>query len=257
MLDRERQAAIQRILAADGFASIHDIAETVKTSLATVRRDLAKMEEQGIIRRVRGGAELLKQEGEKTPFAGELPFEYRKGLMSEKKRLIAKKAASLCEEGETIIIDGGSTTFHMAEYLRSARLQIITNSFAMAEFLIRNSDNKVIIPGGMVYPESQLILDPFEHSVLKNYYASKAFMGVGGIDELGATNTNMLIIRMEREMIEHSKQVIILADSSKFSKRGTLMLCGFERISMIITDQGIPEESRVMLEKKGVQVLAV
>ena len=128
MLDRERQETILRLVKQNTFASIHDIVELVNVSEATVRRDLDRLEASGYIRRVRGGAEATEELKSREPVSHELPFEYRKGIMHEKKRLIAKQAASMCTDGETIIIDGGSTTYQMVEFLTPLKLKIITNS---------------------------------------------------------------------------------------------------------------------------------
>ena len=191
-----------------------------------------------------------------APAAGrQLSFERRRGVLLEKKRAIARRAVSLCEDGETVFIDGGSTTFQMSEFLRATRLQIITNSFAMARALVGLSENTVVLAGGIIYPDSQLILDPFQEESFRNYYAAKVFMGVYGIDEMGATNTDPLLIRTERAMIDHGRELIILADSSKFNRRGSLMLCGFESIRTVITDGGIGEEQRRMLIAHGVELI--
>ncbi len=263
MIERERHELILRVLRQGRFASVADIAALVRSSEATVRRDFAKLQASGRLRRVRGGAECAEPESSPREasglpgFSGQLPFEYRKGILLEKKRLIARKAASLCAAGETIIVDGGSTTFHMAEFLRESRLKIITNSFAMAETLVRHSQNTVILNGGVVYPDSQLILDPFQEEGFRNYYADKVFMGVYGIDERGASNTDMPLIKTERAMIEHGKRLIVLADSSKFGRRGNLMLCGWEKIGTIITDGLISEEQRSMALSRGAELIVV
>ena len=268
MLRRERHALILRLLRQGRFAAVRDIAAVAQSSEATVRRDLAELEGRGLLRRVRGGAELADPAGSLGPAepsgprgegaaARELPFEHRRGLLLENKRAIARRAVSLCEDGETVLIDGGSTTYQMTEFLRAARLQIITNSFAIAQALVGTSANTIVLSGGIIYPDSQLILDPFQDEAFRNYYAAKVFMGVYGIDEMGATNTDLLLIKTERAMIDHSRDLIILADSSKFNRRGALMLCGFERIRTLITDSGISEEQRRMVCSRGVELIVV
>jgi DeoR family ulaG and ulaABCDEF operon transcriptional repressor len=263
MLSAERRELILRLLRRGRFVAVGDIAGLAETSEATVRRDLAALEADGLVRRVRGGAELAAEDnagaaagaGRRIPAAEELPFEYRKGLMLERKRRIAKAAAALCADEETLIIDGGSTTFMMTEFLSARGLQVITNSFAIAERLVRRPGCTVILNGGIVYPESQLILDPFAGDMFSNYTASKAFMGIYGIDETGATNTEMLLIKTERAMIERARELVVLADSSKFDRRGSLFLCGFDRIRVLITDSGIPERYREMMLSKGVKLV--
>ena len=254
MLSAERHALLLRVLRQNRFASVGELSRIARSSEATIRRDLGRLEESGLVRRVRGGAELAaEQETEGQP--GELPFEYRKGIQLENKRLIARAAAALCEDGETVMIDGGSTTFQMTEFLRDLRLQVITNSFAIAHELAHGSRCTVILSGGVVHPDSQLVLDPFGEDMFANYTASRLFMGVYGIDETGATNTEALLIKTERAMIERARTLVVLADSSKFDRRGSLLLCGFERINVLITDPDIDRRHREMLQSRGVQVI--
>ena len=252
MLAPERERLILRLLRQDRFASVSELAGLAGSSEATVRRDLGRLERTGRLVRVRGGAELAAgAEGG----AVQLPFESRKGLLSETKRRIARLAASLCREGETIIIDGGSTTYHMTEFLLPVKLQILTNSFALAQALVGSSANTVILSGGVVHADSQLVLDPFQEDPFRRYLAAKVFMGVYGIDEMGATNIEVQLISAERAMIEHAKELIILADSSKFDRRGSLFLCGFERMGTVISDAGVTEAQRRLLESRGVKLL--
>jgi len=255
MIEAERHELILRVLRQGRYASVSDITELLHCSEATVRRDLTKLKAAGKLERVRGGAELATDD-EPQPVA-ELPFQYRKGILLEKKRAIARRAVSMCSDGETVIIDGGSTTFQMAEFLRETRLKIITNSFAVAEVLVKYSRNTLILNGGIVYPDSQLVLDPFQEEGFRNYSANKVFMGVYGIDELGATNTDSILIKTERAMIERCKELIILADSSKFNRRGNLFLCGFEKIHTIITDRGISQQQQEMVKAKRVELIIV
>ncbi len=163
----------------------------------------------------------------------------------------------MCLRGETIIIDGGSTTYRMVEFLTPLKLKIITNSFAIAEYLVKHSENSVYLPGGIIFPESQLILDPFDEDMYRNFRASKVFMGVGGIGTQGVTNKAINLIRVERLMIDQADKLIILADSSKFETAGDLLLCGFDRIAVIITDSGIPEEAKGLLKAHDVEVVIV
>ncbi len=254
MLSAERHALLLRVLSQSRFASVGELAGIARSSEATIRRDLGRLEESGRVRRVRGGAELAA--GEETgEQPGELPFEYRKGIQLENKRLIARAAAALCTDGETVMIDGGSTTYQMTEFLRDLRLQVITNSFAIAHDLARGSRCTVILSGGVVHPDSQLVLDPFGEDMFANYAASRLFMGVYGIDETGATNTEALLIKTERAMIERARTLVVLADSSKFDRRGSLLLCGFEKINALITDDGIDARHKEMLASRGVQVI--
>ncbi|HUI70095.1 MAG TPA: DeoR/GlpR family DNA-binding transcription regulator [Spirochaetia bacterium] len=255
MLSAERHELILRLLRHGRFVTIADISNAARSSSATIRRDLARLEEAGLLRRVRGGAEIATRTASIEPAGNELPLEYRKAILLEKKRLIAQAAAGLCEDGETIIIDGGSTTFQMAEFLRDREIRIITNSFAIASALVPSSRCTLILNGGVVRMDSQLVLDPFGGDIFANYSASKLFMGAYGIDETGATNNDSLLITTERAMIERARDLIMLVDSTKFDRRGSLVLCGLKRISVIITDEGVSETHQQMVAEHGVRLL--
>ncbi len=258
MLESERHHILLSLVGQYRFLTVHDLAERVHASLATVRRDLAKLDERGLIRRVRGGAELIEPQpvgsGSHMP---EASFESRLAMREEPKRRIAEAAVSLCEDGETIIVDGGTTTYYMAEFLLARHLQVLTNSLAMAELLVSKSDNSVCIPAGVVSRHSRLILNPFESDIFKDYTASKVFVGVNGIGPMGVTNTDMSLIRLERAMIERGRDLIVLADSTKFGQGGNLLLCGFDRVHTIITDSEVDRQARELVESEGVGLIVV
>ena len=255
MLSAERHELILRLLRRSRFATVSEISRAAHSSAATIRRDLRRLEEAGLLRRIRGGAEMAGGLKVETGEDGELPLEYRKGILIEKKRFIAKAAAALCEDGETIMIDGGSTTFQMVEFLRERELRIITNSFAIAAALVPRSRCTLILSGGVVRMDSQLVLDPFGGDMFVNYSASRLFMGAFGIDETGATNNDSLLITTERAMIQRARELIMLVDSSKFGRRGSLFLCGFNRIGTVITDGGVSQSYREMLASQRVRVI--
>jgi len=215
------------------------------------------MEKNGDLSRIRGGAMANPGAFARVSVLPEEPFSSRSGQSAESKRRIAEKAARFCADGETIIIDGGTTTYCMAAFLTDRRMTIITNSFAVTEVLVKKSRNTVILSGGIVYPESMILLDPFAEDFYANFSADKLFMGAAGIDEQGITNTDARLIRFERSMIERSREVYILADSSKFSRRGNLRLCGFGKITAVITDAAMREEHKQLLNLNHVRWYAV
>ena len=255
-MDAEREEIIIRTVQRGLVVSVQELVSITGASEATIRRDLTKLEKLKQIKRTRGGAKLPDgmKPSIKQPQLKETPFAYRKNVMDEKKRLIAKCAVSLCGEDETILIDGGTTTYNMVDFLMGSRLQIITNSFPMAEALVSTS-NKIILTGGILNPESLLVLDPEPESLISRYYASKLFLGIGGIDETGFTNSDLQVIQSERAMLKQSREIIVLADSSKFGKRGALLLCGFNKVHAVITDSGIPEEYKKLLSSHGIKVV--
>ena len=255
MLERERHDTILRLLDLHTFITIHDVVEATGASEATIRRDFIGLEKQERLQRVRGGVERIEVPADARQ--GEPPLNRRVSINREKKRRIARQAGSLIGPGETIIIDGGSTTFHMAEFIASMSIKVVTNSFAIAEHLVRHSSCTVILPEGTVNPTSQLILSNLSPDPFLNYHASKAFMGIEGITESALTNHDPLLIQSERAMIDHARELIILADESKFGTIGSLTLCPVDRVSKIITTGEADGQLVERLREKGIEVVRV
>lgn len=255
MLEHERKKTILRLLDLRSFANIHDVVETTGASEATIRRDFSEMEKEKLVRRVRGGVELARPQGP-MPLS-EPPLNRRLSINQEEKRRIARKACSYIQDGDTVMIDGGSTTFHMVEYLSSFAITVITNSFAIAQHLVTHSRCTVILPEGTVNPDSKLILNNLSADGFANYHASRAFMGIEGITESVLTNSEPLLIQMERAMINHSQELVILADDSKFGTIGHLTLCAVERASKIITTKDANVELVASLRAKGIEIVLV
>ncbi|MGO8694858.1 MAG: DeoR/GlpR family DNA-binding transcription regulator [Rectinemataceae bacterium] len=255
MLERERKDTIIRLLDMRGYASIHDVVEASGASEATIRRDFIQMEDTGLLRRVRGGVELTREPTK----AGrkEVPLDLRVSINSEKKRRIARQACRYVRNGDTIIIDGGSTTFHMVEYLATMTLTVVTNSFAIASQLVKYSGCTVILPEGTVNPSSQLILNTLSADPFINYHAAIAFMGIEGITENSLTNSDPLLIQSERAMIQHARELVILADDTKFGKIGNLALCPVEKASRIVTTKDAERAAIETLRKKGIEIVLV
>ncbi len=255
MLERERKETILRLLDLHTFVTIHDIVEATGSSEATIRRMFIEMEQEGLLRRVRGGVEQLRSR-EGAP-QGEPSLDSRISVNREKKRRIAKRAAAMVRDGDTIFIDGGSTTYHMVEFLSSLAVNVVTNSFAIAEHLIRHSRCTVILPEGTVNPNSLLILNNLSPDPFANYHAVRAFMGIEGITAAAITNSEPLLIQVERAMISHAQELVILADGSKFGKVGSLTLCPAEKVSTIITTADADPAVAEALREKGVQLVVV
>jgi DeoR family transcriptional regulator, ulaG and ulaABCDEF operon transcriptional repressor len=255
MLEKERKDTILRLLDLHTYANIHDVVEATGASEATIRRDFKEMEEERHLRRVRGGVELLH---ERTALLQAEPsLDRRVSVNREKKRRIARKACSYISAGDTIFIDGGSTSFHMIEYLSSLAITVVTNSFAIATHLVRHSSCTVILPEGTVNPSSQLILSTLSPDPFVNYHAATAFMGIGGITESVLTNSEPLLIQTERAMIAHARQLIILADETKFGRIGNLTLCPVEKACRIITTREADGPLVAALRRKQIDVVLV
>ncbi|GLQ56928.1 DeoR/GlpR family DNA-binding transcription regulator [Devosia nitrariae] len=253
MHETERHRVILAAVQARPVATVADLVEITGTSEATIRRDIAALHIQGQLRRVRGGAEAVNPP-EQSALIGR-PFSVNESINIGAKRAIARAAADLCRDGESIIINGGTTTHQMVPHLATRRLSVFTNSFAIAEYLIHNSRNSVVIPGGTIYREQNVILSPFGGVVASHFYAKKMFMGCQGLNAHGLMEADPMVVQSELALIGQADELIVLADSSKFKAKSSLILCGLDRITTVVTDGGIRDEDRQMLETAGVGLI--
>jgi DeoR family ulaG and ulaABCDEF operon transcriptional repressor len=256
--ERERWQIIKAMLREHSLVRIADVCRATGASEASVRRDFARLAEMGSATRVHGGLEALpdpKADANDTPPLAIRPFEISKTLNVAAKRAIAKAAVALCTDGEAIIINGGTTTFEMGEFLRERRLKVLTNSYPLAEMLIRDSRCRIALPGGEVYREQKLIVSPFEDDAIQHYSATRMFMSAISIGPLGVIEGDPLVARAETKLLKRAEKLIVLADSSKFVSRGSLVVCPLSRIDILITDANAPQEALDMLREAGVETM--
>lgn len=253
MHETERHRVILAAVQSRPMATVSDLVELTGTSEATIRRDIAALHVQGKLRRLRGGAEAVNPPSQ-SGLVGR-PFSVNETINTPSKRAIAKAAVALCADGEPIIINGGTTTYQMVYYLANRRTQVFTNSFPIAEHLLHHSKNSVMVPGGTIYREQNIILSPFENDVSRNFYARKMFMGAQGVGPHGIMEADPLLIQAEQKLISQADELIILVDSSKFRARSSLILCALEGVHTVITDRGVRDEERLMLETAGARVI--
>ena len=257
MLERQRKETIIRLVDLHKFTSVHEVVEATGASESTIRRDFIELENEKRLLRVRGGVQHHSDASSENRISSLPSFDLRTTINQEKKRRIAKEAVSLLNDGETIFIDGGTTTFQMVEFLSTFSLTVVTNSFAVASHLLRHSNCTIILPEGIVDPESQLIISNLTPDPYQNYAATKVFMGIQGITEMSLTNSAPLIIQSERAMIAHSQELIILTDDSKFGNVGSMTLCPVEKAAKIITTKEADPELTARLSDKGVKIIKV
>ena len=253
MHENERHRIILSAVQEKPMASVQELVEMTDSSEATIRRDIATLHVQKKLRRVRGGAESINPP-QFVGLAGR-PFSVNETLQMREKRAIARAAVELCNDGDAIIINGGTTTFQMVHPLATKRLQVFTNSFPIAEHLLKHSKNTVLLPGGTIYREQNIILSPFENDVTRNFYARRMFMGAHAIGPLGIMESDPLLIQAEQKLIHQADELVVLVDSSKFRKRSSLILRPLDRIATLITDDGIDDRSAAMVESAGVQLI--
>jgi DeoR family transcriptional regulator, ulaG and ulaABCDEF operon transcriptional repressor len=263
MHSAERENLILNHLREQPFFSFRELEKKINASPATLRRDLHRLAEQGRVKRVRGGvmaAEIqsfsseLSSNGETFRLGGTTFAENIQIGLEEKKR-IARKAAELCQNGEGIMIDGGTTTFHMCNHLDGRNLQVLTNSLHIALSLIGQQGTRVLVPSGAVFPEQNIILSIFGEDGMPQFHAGKLFMGASSIGSKGLMQLDVVLVAAERRLMEKADQIIVLADSQKFSAPSGHVVCGLDAIDIVITDNGITADARKMLNDNGVELL--
>jgi len=255
MHKRQRHHSILQILASQKVITVQELTQKLKASPATVRRDIGELAELYALRKIHGGAEAL--DANERPKLDQVSFAYGNTINVEQKRAIAQRAVALCEDDESIIINGGTTTYQMVEYLEDRKLQILTNSLPIANCLFERTDNRIQLPGGEVYRDQHIIVSPFEDDTIKNYYASKLFMGAQALTLAGLLENDPRLIQAERKLLSQTDQLIVLVDSSKFKQRGSLILRPLSEIDVVITDDGIDTAAAQMLEHAGIETIVV
>jgi DeoR family ulaG and ulaABCDEF operon transcriptional repressor len=253
MHESERHRIILSAVQEKPVVTVLELVEMTDSSEATIRRDIGTLHLQKKLRRVRGGAESINPP-QFVGLAGR-PFSVNEAMQIREKRAIAKAAVDLCADGEPIIINGGTTTFQMVHPLALRRLQVFTNSFPIAEHLLKHSKNTILLSGGTIYREQNIILSPFDNDVTGNFYARRMFMGAHAIGPLGIMEADPLLIQAEQKLIRQADELVVLVDSTKFRKRSSLILRPLEAISTLITDDHIDDRSAAMVEAAGVRLI--
>jgi DeoR/GlpR family transcriptional regulator of sugar metabolism len=218
----------------------------VGSSESTIRRDLEFLDASGQIQRTRGGAAFLA--------TNQPDFDTRQHQASVEKQSIARRTAELIQSGETVVLDGGTTTLEVARHLSGKSLQVLTNSLPIAQVLMNSPEIELILIGGYVYPKTGVALGELAMDALRKIHAHRLVMGTGGITAEGLFNSNALLVETERQMIRAAAQVTLVADSSKFGQRALTHLCPLDDVNEIVTDDGITEAWQHVLESAGLRV---
>lgn len=233
--------------------AITELVEVLGASEATVRRDVNAMAEAGRLRRIRGGVESLTPRHE-AHLVG-VPFELSRGIAVAQKRAIARQAAALIEDGDSIIIGGGSTTFALVEFLRDRQLDILTNSMPIVSQLFANSRNRLMIPGGTLFREQNIVLNPYEQDATEHFWGQKLFSSCYGLSRYGLTETDPLIVQAQTKLLKRADELIVLADSGKFRQHSSMVVAPLERINTLITDSDATSEQLEPFRACGIRVI--
>ena len=244
---------IIEIINKNGQVNINELVNLFHVSEVTIRNDLDHLEDKGLLIRTRGGGIKVERVGI------DYKLNDKSKIHSKEKQLIGKKAAELVQDSDTIIIDSGTTTFEVAKNLSSLNnLTIITNALNIASQFIGNENIKVIILGGILRHSSISLIGPIAENTIKNLYCDKLFMGVDGIDsKYGISTPNIEEAHLNRLMIDISKEVIVVTDSSKFLRRSFSFIAPISDIDTVITDSNIPKEELKNFQNAGVKTIIV
>ncbi|QQN74347.1 DeoR/GlpR family DNA-binding transcription regulator [Croceicoccus sp. YJ47] len=254
----EREEAILAALGRSGFVSYRDLEANLDASPATIRRDLSRMEEQGLLSRVHGGARATRSEGDSevpTLSLRGTPFEKSIAQNLAAKRAIGKAAAALCEAGEGVIIDGGSTTYHMCPHLSGLGLQVLTNSLHIVNALLPQEGTTLLVPSGTIFREQNIILAPGGEDSMPRFHASKLFMGAASIGPQGIAQTDTVLVASQRRFIKRAEKIVVLVDSHKFEASSGAIVCGLDEIDTVVSDANIKGEICAMLEDKNIELI--
>ncbi len=249
MLADDRRTRLLELIRVRGFAALPDLAEELQVSESTIRRDLDFLEESGSAKRTHGG----------VFYTGPSPklshFDQKQATEWGRKRLIARTASRLIEDDDTVLLDGGSTTYELARLLVGRSLQVVTNSLPVANLFTCSDRSDLVMIGGYVHSRTGVSLGPYANQMLSELTARRAILSVAGITERGYFNSNLLLVETERAMMRAADEVIVVADSTKFDRTSLALLCDLGGVDVLVADHELSDTWRQRLEKSGVRVV--
>ena len=249
----ERRMAIMNMLSDNTEIYVHELSKKFGVSEVTIRNDLNNLEKKRILIRARGGAMKLESAVSYDRWLWE-----KDKINFQEKQKIGKAAAALIMESDTVIVDSGTTTLEVVKNIspKISNLTIITNALNIANQVALNQSINLIIPGGNLKKNSLSLIGSLAEKSLRNFYVDKVFIGVDGFDaHYGISTPNIDEANLNQIMIEISKEVIVVADSTKFLRRSLAFICKTDRINTVVTDDGISDEDKKALENAGVKVI--
>jgi DeoR/GlpR family transcriptional regulator of sugar metabolism len=244
-----RQQRIEAHLQKVEFASLEELAQQVEASVSTVRRDVTALEVKGHVRRTHGGARLV------NPRSDEFAFSTRDTHQLDEKEAIARVCAGLIGTNQTVIIDAGTTAYHVARHLENKTLHIITNSLPVANHYGSSQRVEVVVSGGVIYPRLGVLVGPLAVEAFGKVRADLAVMSCGGLTPDGVANSHGLLIDIQRAMMRAARRVVLCVDHTKFNRQSASRLCGLGEINTLICDQVPPPEILAALEAARVEVI--
>ncbi|MEU9836895.1 DeoR/GlpR family DNA-binding transcription regulator [Streptosporangium sp. NPDC048047] len=252
MESSERLRAIMSELRAHDTVSVAELAAEHAVSEMTIRRDLDELAQQGVVRRVRGGAISLLLRGEEPPFG------VREREATDIKRRIAAEVAALLADGEAVLLDGGTTNLEVARAIRDRRLTVLPLSLQSADELATAPRIRLVLPGGEVRPGELNFSGPLTETSIRSLRFDTAIIGCCGLSaEHGLTAHDLSDVAVKRAAIDSARRVVIATDSGKFTRTAFGAVCPLDRLDIVITDTAIPPGEHDALTAAGVTVRTV
>ena len=232
-----------------GYVALADLVEAIQTSESTVRRDVEYWHREGVLRKTHGGAVYLGG-GHTLP-----PLEERAASQLEEKRLVAQAAVARIRDGDSVLLDGGTTTLEVARLLVGRSVQIVTNSLPIASLFAGRNESDLVLLGGYVYPRTGVALGPWTVRMMEDIHVHQAVLSVGGITDKGLFNSNLLLVETERQMMRCADEVVVVADHTKIGRPALAFLCELATIDTLIVDPGLDDEQRTLLDQNDVRII--
>jgi DeoR family fructose operon transcriptional repressor len=247
----ERQLRIRQMFESKDFLDLETLCRELDASESSVRRDLDVLEEQNVLKRVYGGAVPVQPQG----IGGAFDFTVESERFSDEKSRIGRLTAGLIENGQTVILDGGSTVAAVARELAAKSLHVVTNSLPIAEALEARRNIELTLTGGYLDPRIRVMLGPLCEQMLGLIRADVVIMGIGSVSDAGFSNNNTLVVGSEQKMIEIASKLIIVADHTKFGRSAMIPVAQLEAADTVVSDGELAPEYVDLLRSKDIEVL--
>ena len=249
VLVEERRQRVLDLVSQRGYATLDVLAKSISVSESTIRRDVKYWDKEGLLRRTRGGAVWMGSA------ASLPPLEDRSGSQLEEKRRIARAAASRIRDGDSVLLDGGTTTLEVARLLVGRAVQVVTNSLPIAALFSSRQEADLVLLGGYIYPRTGVALGPWTVRMMEDIHVRQAILSVGGVTDKGLFNSNLLLVETERQMMRCADEAVVVADHTKIGRPALAFLCELASIDTLIVDDDLTPDQRRLLDQTDVRVI--
>jgi DeoR family fructose operon transcriptional repressor len=251
LFEEGRKRQMSEYVRAKEIASVQELAELFHVSESTIRRDLKDLEEAGQLKRTHGGAVFIEDDNLEPPFVE------KEDRFRLQKEAIARAAAKMIKDGDTILLDSGSTTYFLAKELKTfQRLTVVTNSIMVAQQLANQKEIELILTGGSLRHSTLSMVGPIAERTIESVRVDKAFLAINGVDPIsGLTTPNMGEAEMKRKMMQVAGRTILLFDHSKYGKRTFGKVADFTEVDCCITDWQLSDTAAASFRMTGIELI--